>query len=82
MTEPEILELIKKHVSDILPELEEHQFQATDSLVDLGADSVDRAEILNMVLEDMALQIPRTELFGPKNIGELAALLHKRIDDV
>jgi polyketide biosynthesis acyl carrier protein len=57
----------------------EHEFAPTDRLQELGANSVDRAEIVTLVLESLALRIPRTELFGPKNIGELAQLLQTKM---
>ena len=79
MTEADILGLIARCTLEVLPDLIEHQFQQSDSLADLGASSVDRAEILNMVLENLSLNIPRTQLFGPRNLGELASLLLKKI---
>jgi polyketide biosynthesis acyl carrier protein len=74
MTKTEILDLIARHTRDILPGLDSHQFVAADRLVDLGANSVDRAEIAMLVQESLALSVSRVELFGPKNIGELADL--------
>lgn len=74
MTKTEILDLIARHARDILPGLDSHQFVAADRLVDLGANSVDRAEIAMLVQESLALSVSRVELFGPKNIGELADL--------
>jgi polyketide biosynthesis acyl carrier protein len=78
MTKTDILDLIARHTRDILPGLDAHQFIATDRLVDLGANSVDRAEIAMLVQESLGLSIPRVELFGPKNIGELADLFLTR----
>lgn len=74
MTRTEILDLIARHTRDILPGLDAHQFMAEDRLVDLGANSVDRAEIAMLVQESLGLSVSRIELFGPKNIGELAEL--------
>jgi len=74
MTKTEILELIATHARELLPELESHTFVETDRLADLGANSVDRAEIAMMVQESLDLSVPRVELFGPTNIGELADL--------
>jgi polyketide biosynthesis acyl carrier protein len=79
MQKNEILELIGKCTREVLPGLDAHQFVATDRLVDLGANSVDRAEIAMMVQETLALAIPRVELFGPRNIGELAELFHRKL---
>lgn len=81
MTKNKILALIKKNACEVLPELDEDKFQPNVSLRDLGADSVDRAEILNMTLEDMNLHVPRTKFFAPNNIGELCTLLHKQLDE-
>lgn len=74
MTRTELLELIARHTREIVPGLDEHQFVASDRLVDLGANSIDRAEIAMLVQESLGLSVPRVELFGPKNIGELADL--------
>jgi polyketide biosynthesis acyl carrier protein len=74
-----VLELIAKHTRDILPGLDAHKFVESDRLADLGANSVDRAEISMMVQESMSLVVPRVELFGPKNIGELADLFLSKL---
>lgn len=79
MTQNEILELIASHTREILPGLDDHQFVASDRLVDLGANSVDRAEIAMLVQESLGLSVARVELFGPKNIGELADLFLSKI---
>ena len=74
MTKMQLLDLIARHTRDIVPGLDEHQFAGSDRLVDLGANSIDRAEIAMLVQESLNLSVPRVELFGPKNIGELADL--------
>jgi len=79
MTKDQLLELIAKHTREILPGLQSHQFVADDRLVDLGANSVDRAEISMMVQESLGLSLPRVELFGPRNIGELADLFLRKL---
>jgi polyketide biosynthesis acyl carrier protein len=75
MDKENIIALIGEHTVAVLPDLAGHAFSAADRLSELGANSVDRAEILMMVLESLSLSIPRVELFGPKNIGELAEFL-------
>jgi polyketide biosynthesis acyl carrier protein len=76
----ELLDLIARHTREILPGLDTHQFVASDRLVDLGANSVDRAEIAMLVQESLGLSVPRVELFGPKNLGELADLFLQKLD--
>jgi polyketide biosynthesis acyl carrier protein len=79
MTQSDILTLIARHTREILPGLDEHVFVASDRLVDLGANSVDRAEIAMAVQESLDLSVSRVELFGPKNIGELADLFLQKL---
>jgi polyketide biosynthesis acyl carrier protein len=74
-----IFDLIVRFAREVLPDLEAHTFTRGDSLAELGANSMDRAEITMLVMEQLALKIPRTELFGPSNIGELADLLHAKL---
>ena len=74
MNKDQLLEIIAKHTREILPGLDSHDFVESDRLTDLGANSVDRAEIAMLVQETLSLKISRVELFGPKNIGELAEL--------
>jgi polyketide biosynthesis acyl carrier protein len=79
MSQEEILQVIVRHTREILPGLDRHQFKGSDRLQDLGANSVDRAEIVMLVLDSLSLNIPRVETFGPNNIGELAELLHAKL---
>jgi len=79
MTQPQLLDLIAQHTREILPGLDAHPFAAADRLVDLGANSIDRAEIAMLVQESLGLSVSRVELFGPKNIGELADLFLSKL---
>ncbi|NEQ65497.1 MAG: acyl carrier protein [Symploca sp. SIO2D2] len=72
MSKEQVLKLIRRYTREVAPELEEAPLEPTDSLKNLGIDSVNRAEIIMMVMEDLSLNIPRIELAGAKNIDELA----------
>lgn len=80
MNKTKLLDLIAQHTREVLPGLERHQFVASDRLIDLGANSVDRAEIVMLVQESLNISIPRIELFGPRNIGELADLFLQKLN--
>ena len=79
MTKQQVFEIIVKHTLEVLPELDGHSFQYTDRLVDLGANSIDRAEIVTMSLETLELKVPRVELGKVNNIGKLADALYERL---
>ncbi|MEV0689374.1 acyl carrier protein [Streptomyces sp. NPDC050388] len=78
MTKEEIFPLITEAIREILPELADHTFQDSESLEDLGANSMDRAEIVMIVLEEMDLEVPLVDTYGPRNLGELA----ERLSDI
>ena len=80
MTQADLLDLIARHARDVVPGLDGHAFVPSDRLADLGANSVDRAEITMLVQESIGLSVPRVELFGPTNIGELADLFLKKLN--
>jgi polyketide biosynthesis acyl carrier protein len=79
MDKKEIFEIITRHAREVVPRLKEHSFSATDSLRDLGANSIDRSEIVMMTLESLALSIPLVETAEAANIGELATVLHAKL---
>jgi len=74
-----VFDVIVRCTREVIPELDTHEFQPHDRLADLGANSIDRAEIVTMVLEALSLRIRRTDVFGPTNIGELATLLQEKL---
>ncbi|MDY7006757.1 MAG: acyl carrier protein [Cyanobacteriota bacterium] len=80
MNKEQIFNIIKKHTCEIAPELEKVPIAPTDSLKNLGIDSVNRAEIIMMVMEDLSLNIPRIELAGAKNLGELADIFAAKLE--
>ena len=75
-----ILELIKKYIYYVVPELEKVSLEPTDSLKNLGIDSMNRVEIIMMVMEELDLHIPLIELAGAKNIGELNDLFAAKLE--
>jgi polyketide biosynthesis acyl carrier protein len=62
----------------VLPDLESRELSPQDSLRDLGANSIDRSEIIMMTLEALRLRVPLVDLAGARNMGELAALIQAR----
>ena len=77
-TKNEIFAVILKHVHEVLPDLKGTPIAGSDSLRELGANSIDRADIVMGVMDDLSLEIPRIELLGPNNLGELVDLIHAK----
>jgi polyketide biosynthesis acyl carrier protein len=79
MNKDNILDIVIKNLTEVVPELTGQKIQPSDSMADLGANSVDRSEILMLVLEELSLKVPLVEFAGAKNIGELVHVLEKKI---
>ena len=78
MNKQDIVEMIARHAREVVVGLESHNIDPNDSLRHLGANSVDRAEIIMMTLESLSLSVPLVDLAQAENIGELADIIHAR----
>ncbi|MDQ3206131.1 MAG: acyl carrier protein [Pseudomonadota bacterium] len=79
MTVDDIFKILVNHTREVLPEVENHDFRMKDSLRELGANSIDRSEIIMLTLETLSLSIPLIAVAKAENMGELAGLLHGRM---
>lgn len=82
MNKDQMLDIVKHYTREVLPDLEPNEFGPAVRFADLGANSVDRAEILMLVMESLSLNIPRLALFGTRNIGELVDVLYEKCRSV
>ncbi|MEM6405099.1 MAG: phosphopantetheine-binding protein [Pseudomonadota bacterium] len=73
-----IVGVIIREIRQIIPELASQSIGPADAMADLGLTSMERGEVIIAAQEAMDLDIPMVQLFGPRNIGELADLLHAR----
>jgi polyketide biosynthesis acyl carrier protein len=78
LNKEEIFEIIVGHIREVLPGLETHNFQLIDSLKALGANAINRADIIMMTLESLSLNIPLLEMDKAENIGKLVDIIHAR----
>ncbi|MBL8149748.1 MAG: acyl carrier protein [Blastocatellia bacterium] len=78
MTEEIIWNEVRKNIAEILPSVDVNGIKSNDRLVDLGANSVDRVEIVTLTLEGLNLTIPPHELAKANNLGDLVEILLKK----
>ena len=76
-----VFKLIVKNLKDILPNIEVNQIKYDSILCVLGASSVDRAELIEKTLEKTKLQSNRFEFHSANNLGELAELFVKKMNE-
>lgn len=73
-----ILAIITEQIRAVVPDLNDTSIAASDTMTQLGLDSVERQEVVMLTLEAIGLEIPLVQLRGPRTIGELAVLLHAK----
>ena len=78
MTKTEIFEVVKRNALEIL-DVAPDTVTIGKSLTDLGANSVDRIEIVTMTMEDLGLKIPFMSFAGASNIEDLVEILRSNI---
>lgn len=71
----QIVNLITENLLEIIPELEGEEISPDESLVDLGANSVDRGELITLTLERLNMEASRIEFVSAQTINELADLI-------
>jgi len=81
MTQDDIFQNLVQITLEVLPDLEGHAFKPEDSLRVLGANSIDRAEIVVLLMESLYLNLPMVDFAGAKNMGELAETCYKGYHD-
>ena len=76
MTKDEIFTILKQEIMSILP-VSESDIKPEKKLADIGANSIDRAEIVINCSKKLNVKISPSELADVKNIGDLWEALSK-----
>ena len=78
MTKAEIFDIVKKNAVEIL-DIEPETISLEKSLTDLGANSVDRVEIITLTMEDLGIKLPFMSFATATNIEDLVDILSSNI---
>ena len=76
MTREQILEVVLKHIRSNVFGLDGLPIATSQSMLDLGASSLDVIEIVSASMRELRVRVPRTRLTGLKNIDELVDALY------
>lgn len=71
----DIKQVVTDSIKTILPQIENADIKGNVHLSDLGADSVDRIEIISIVLKKLKLNVPLNKFSQIRNIDEMIKLL-------
>lgn len=75
MTKEEIFLVVKSKILEIQPTIAADAIRPGISLSDLGANSVDRMEVLTQSMEAVSASIPLMSFAGLSSIGEICEVL-------
>lgn len=76
MTHDETYHTFLNCLIEVFPEVSSRKISPQDSLRDLGANSVDRAEIIMLTLSCLKIHVPLINFAQAKNIGDLVDIFH------
>lgn len=70
-----MFEIIKNNIRVVMPELKADQITIDKQLKDLGANSIDRMEIIFGAMEEAGIKMPLSDLAQAGNIEGLVDIL-------
>lgn len=81
MDEDAVFVVMKEVIVEVVPELKDRTITLDDSMRELGANSIDRAEVLIRTMAALQIKLPLIELAKAKNIREVVRIfLSKKIE--
>ena len=72
-----IFAVVKRNLLTVLPHVPPAEVQIGRSMTDLGANSLDRADVVIAVLEELRLKIPQARLAQARDLSSLVDVLHE-----
>ena len=80
MTREHILSVIAKHLANAIDGVDVANIDATKSMLDFGANSLDVVEVVSASMRELKVKIPRSELNKLTNLQGLVEVLHRAIE--
>jgi acyl carrier protein len=77
MTREHILSVVTKYLVDALGDLDPAGIDTSQSMKDLGANSLDIVEVVSRTMRELKIKVPRSELSKLANIDGLVDLLYQ-----
>jgi len=77
MTREEVFSLVQAKICEVLPDISPEQVTAQGRMKDLGANSIDRMEVVTELLAHLGIQVPLVAFGTVDTIGGLVEVLHK-----
>lgn len=79
MTKCDVFRTVKRNIVEVLFDVPEDRIAIEMQLKELGANSVDRMEIVTKSMEDLGINVPMVEFAKAKNIEGLVNILYESL---
>jgi acyl carrier protein len=77
VTREEMFAVVRSNIQEIVESAKGVEIKETDSMRDLGADSLEIVEVVSRSMKALRIKVPRTELSGARNLKDLLDLFEK-----
>ncbi|EDP94618.1 acyl carrier protein [Kordia algicida OT-1] len=81
MSKDEVYHIVQEIIMEILPDVEKENIAIEKQLKDIGANSIDRMEIVTMSMRELNIKIPLMSFAGVNNIEGLVNVLHENVNN-
>lgn len=78
MNKEYVLELLKGCITETLDDLDINSIRHDQNLKDLGANSLDRMDIILTAMEKLEIKVPLVEMAQTRSIHDLAEFLFQK----
>jgi polyketide biosynthesis acyl carrier protein len=75
MTKDDVFSVVKKSILQILPDVDPERIDIGGQLRELGANSIDRMEVVTISMEELGVKIPLMSFAKVANIQDLVDVL-------
>lgn len=77
MTDDQIFEIVRRHVIDVLPGVDPDAVRPERAMRDLGANSLDRMDVVIGVQDELGIRVPTSALAGVNDLRSLVGVLRE-----
>ncbi len=74
-----VLDRLRHHTRQVVPEVPADDIVPERTLAELGCNSIDRADILTMTMEDLGLAVSVSEFHQGQRLDELASVMARHL---
>ena len=79
MEKRNVFQVVKDVISEVLPDVDSEDIKIEQNLKSLGANSIDRTEIVMLSMEKLGIKVPLVSFGGVENIEEMVDVLVENI---